>query len=117
VVAQGRHPGPVRGAARDVVAEVPPHARSVVDVQVGVAQVAVEQVEQRRALSVARGQARLPARQIQHLRARSLIFRQNITLWPVVLRSSVPAPRLRRDRINRDAVHPEAQFLRLSMDR
>ena len=54
VVAEGRHPGPVRGAARDVVAEVPPHARRVVHVEVGVAQVAVEQVEQRRALAVAR---------------------------------------------------------------
>src|SRR6185437_3610489 len=43
-----------RRAARDVVAEVPPHAGRVVDVQVGVAQVAVEQVEKRRALAVAR---------------------------------------------------------------
>ena len=54
VVAEGGHPRPVGRAARDVVAEVPPHARRVVDVQVGVAQVPVEQVEERRALPVAR---------------------------------------------------------------
>ena len=53
VVAQRGHPRAVGRRARDVDAEVPPHARRVQHVQVGVAQVAVEQVEQRGAAAVA----------------------------------------------------------------
>ena len=47
VVAQARHPGPVRGGGLVVVAEVAPHLGLGRGVQVRVAQVAVEQVEQR----------------------------------------------------------------------
>jgi hypothetical protein len=46
VVAQAGHPRPVRGRRLVVVAEVPPHRRLGGDVEVGVAQVAVEQVKQ-----------------------------------------------------------------------
>ncbi len=53
VVAEGRHPRPVLGGPAGVDAEVPPDARGVHDVEVGVAQVAVEQMEQRRPVAVA----------------------------------------------------------------
>jgi hypothetical protein len=53
VVTERGHPRPVRRRAADVVAEVAPHAWRVEVVQVGVAQVAVEQVEQWRPLAIA----------------------------------------------------------------
>ncbi len=53
VVAEGRHPGAVGRGPGDVDAEVAPDTGGVQEVKVRVAEVAVEQVEERRALAVA----------------------------------------------------------------